>query len=108
MQGRVCRAVSREGTEWEHVSGKGCTFQSSSKLQREEKRMCYDAISMHNQIQQRAAVLDGQARADGEGAELLHGHAVAHVAWHGRGDYFASVAPTGNTQARSPGSWHLV
>ncbi len=63
---------------------------------------------MRNQIQQRAAVLNGQARADGEGAELLHGHAVAHVAWHGRGDYFASVAPTGNTQARSPDSWHLV
>ena len=47
-------------------------------------------------------------RAGGAGAELLHGHAVAHVAWHGRGDYFASVAPTGNTQARSPGSEHPV
>ena len=41
-----------------------------------------------------------QARADGEGAELLHGQAVARVTWHARGDYFASVAPTGNTQAR--------
>lgn len=41
-----------------------------------------------------------QARADGDGAELLHGQAVARVTWHARGDYFASVAPTGNTQAR--------
>ncbi len=23
---------------------------------------------------------------------------LRHVAWHGRGDYFATVAPTGNTQ----------
>ena len=29
------------------------------------------------------------------GAELVHLHPVCHVAWHGRGDYFASVAPTG-------------
>ena len=43
---------------------------------------------------------EGQARANGDGAELLHGQAVARVTWHARGDYFASVAPTGNTQAR--------
>ena len=28
-------------------------------------------------------------------AELIHLHAVRHLAWHGRGDYFSSVAPTG-------------
>ncbi|KAK9831813.1 hypothetical protein WJX74_010419 [Apatococcus lobatus] len=32
-------------------------------------------------------------------AELVHLHPVRQIAWHGRGDYFASVAPTGNTQA---------
>ncbi len=26
---------------------------------------------------------------------------LRHVAWHGRGDYFATVAPTGNTQVGS-------
>lgn len=36
-------------------------------------------------------------RPDG-GMELQTGHAVKHLAWHARGDYFASVAPTGNTQ----------
>lgn len=32
---------------------------------------------------------------------LVVGHrfAVRHVCWHGRGEYFATVAPTGNTQA---------
>lgn len=30
--------------------------------------------------------------------ELQTGHAVRHIAWHARGDYFASVAPSGNTQ----------
>lgn len=35
-----------------------------------------------------------------EGAvEVLHRFGVKHVTWHARGDYFASVAPTGNTQA---------
>jgi hypothetical protein len=39
------------------------------------------------------------ARAGG-GVEIATKHAVAHVAWHGRGDYFSSVAPGGATQAR--------
>ena len=34
--------------------------------------------------------------------ELVHQHAVTQVTWHGRGDYFASVAPTGNTQVCNP------
>jgi hypothetical protein len=38
-------------------------------------------------------------RPDG-GLELQTGHAVKDLAWHVRGDYFASVAPTGNTQVR--------
>lgn len=29
------------------------------------------------------------------GAELVHLHPVRQIAWHARGDYFASVAPTG-------------
>lgn len=37
-------------------------------------------------------------RPDG-GLELQTGHAVKHLSWHARGDYFASVAPTGNTQS---------
>ena len=39
-----------------------------------------------------------QRRADGDGLELVHQHSVSHVTWHARGDYFASVAPAGNTQ----------
>jgi hypothetical protein len=31
----------------------------------------------------------------------MHQHPVKHVTWHARGEYFASVAPTGNTQART-------
>ena len=31
--------------------------------------------------------------------ELPHAFPVKDVAWHGRGDYFSSVAPTGNTRA---------
>lgn len=30
--------------------------------------------------------------------DLVHNHPVTWFAWHGRGDYFATVAPTGNTQ----------
>ena len=41
-----------------------------------------------------------RARAEGDGLELVQQHPVTHVAWHARGDYFASVAPTGNTQVR--------
>ena len=39
-----------------------------------------------------------QKLAEGEGLELVHQHSVSNVTWHARGDYFASVAPTGNTQ----------
>ncbi|KAL4425519.1 hypothetical protein ABPG75_009535 [Micractinium tetrahymenae] len=36
----------------------------------------------------------------GEGGVLvLHKFSIKHVTWHARGDYFATVAPTGNTQA---------
>lgn len=34
------------------------------------------------------------------GLELVHQFAVGHVTWHSKGDYFASVAPTGNTLVR--------
>mmetsp|Transcript_31118 Transcript_31118/g.69148 ORF Transcript_31118/g.69148 Transcript_31118/m.69148 type:complete len:730 (-) Transcript_31118:537-2726(-) len=37
-------------------------------------------------------------RPDG-GLEVLHRFPVKHLTWHTRGDYFSSVAPTGNTQA---------
>ena len=35
----------------------------------------------------------------GGAVEIPHNFPVKHVAWHGRGDYFSSVAPTGNTRA---------
>ena len=38
-------------------------------------------------------------RTDG-GLEIMHRQAVRHVAWHARGDYFSTVAPSGNTQVR--------
>jgi ribosome biogenesis protein ERB1 len=31
--------------------------------------------------------------------EILHKFQLKHVTWHGQGDYFATVAPTGNTAA---------
>lgn len=34
----------------------------------------------------------------GEAAVVLHKFAIKSVTWHARGDYFATVAPTGNTQ----------
>lgn len=40
-----------------------------------------------------------QQREDG-GLEIVHKHFVKHVAWHVRGDYFSTVAPTGSTQVR--------
>ena len=48
-----------------------------------------------------AAVAAWRRRPDGEGLEVVHQHPVTHVAWHSRGDYFASVAPTG-------GCWVLL
>ena len=40
-----------------------------------------------------------QSAQDVQGAlELKHQFAVSQVHWHGKGDYFATVAPTGNTQ----------
>jgi len=33
-----------------------------------------------------------------EGVVVLHRFQLKYVTWHGRGDYFATVAPTGNTQ----------
>jgi hypothetical protein len=45
---------------------------------------------------------------EGGGAVILHKFAIKHVTWHARGDYFASVAPTGNTQVRQEGSFCSV
>ncbi|KAL3150329.1 Ribosome biogenesis protein 1 [Trebouxia sp. C0010 RCD-2024] len=36
---------------------------------------------------------------EGEGVSITHKHPVTYLTWHSKGDYFASVAPTGNTQA---------
>ena len=30
-----------------------------------------------------------------EGVSITHKHPVTHLTWHSKGDYFASVAPTG-------------
>jgi ribosome biogenesis protein ERB1 len=46
------------------------------------------------------SVAEWVQRRDG-GLDLVHRHAVKSVAWHARGDYFATVSPTGNTQARA-------
>ena len=40
---------------------------------------------------------------DAAGLELVHGHPVTHIAWHGRGDYFATVAPAGNSRVLALG-----
>lgn len=34
------------------------------------------------------------------GLVVLHKFGIKNVTWHARGDYFATVAPTGNTQVR--------
>lgn len=44
----------------------------------------------------------GGGSGSGEGVVVLHRFPLKHVTWHGRGDYFATVAPTGNTQV---GGW---
>lgn len=40
----------------------------------------------------------------GQGLELVHKFQVQHVSWHGKGDYFTSLCPTGNTQVQA--AWH--
>jgi ribosome biogenesis protein ERB1 len=45
---------------------------------------------------------EGSQNDDGsslQGLILEHRFPVKHVSWHGRGDYFSTVAPTGNTKA---------
>lgn len=44
-----------------------------------------------------ASPVQWQVRPDG-GLLLQHNHSLAQITWHSRGDYFATVAPTGNTQ----------
>lgn len=44
-----------------------------------------------------AAAVRWEARPGG-GLQLQHKHSLAQITWHSRGDYFATVAPTGNTQ----------
>jgi ribosome biogenesis protein ERB1 len=46
------------------------------------------------------ALATWRQRGDG-GVEVEHGHVVRHLAWHARGDYFSSAAPTGATQVRA-------
>ncbi|GAB4816894.1 hypothetical protein N2152v2_003940 [Parachlorella kessleri] len=46
---------------------------------------------------QRAQQLQGAASPGA--VEILHRAPAKYATWHARGDYFASVAPTGNTQA---------
>ncbi|KAI3438768.1 hypothetical protein D9Q98_001186 [Chlorella vulgaris] len=42
----------------------------------------------------------GSGRGSGSGGVVvLHKFGIKHVTWHARGDYFATTAPTGNTQA---------
>lgn len=53
--------------------------------------------------QQQGAAGGGKRRGGGAGSgegwvEIQHKFPVKYVTWHARGDYFSSVAPTGNTQ----------
>ncbi|PRW59011.1 ribosome biogenesis BOP1-like protein [Chlorella sorokiniana] len=41
----------------------------------------------------------GSGSGSSDGVVVLHRFPLKYVTWHGRGDYFATVAPTGNTQA---------
>lgn len=43
------------------------------------------------------AAVRWEARPEG-GLQLIHKHSLAQITWHSRGDYFATVAPTANTQ----------
>lgn len=45
------------------------------------------------------APLAAWSRREDGGVDITSKHPVAHVTWHARGDYFASVAPTGATQS---------
>lgn len=42
----------------------------------------------------------------GGGVELVHNFSVKSVTWHTQGDYFATVAPTGNTQVNLCQCWN--
>ena len=68
----------------------------------EQEAATLQALTPPKQQQQqdgaKAVLCRWQKLPEGEGLELVHQHSVTHVAWHARGDYFASVAPTGNTQ----------
>ena len=68
----------------------------------EQEAAALQALAAPQQQQQqegaKAALCRWQKLAEGEGLELMHPHSVSHVTWHARGDYFASVAPAGNTQ----------
>ncbi len=48
-----------------------------------------------------AGALATWSRRDDGGVEIAHKFIVKHVTWHAKGDYFASTAPTGNTQVRT-------
>ena len=68
----------------------------------EQEAAALQALAAPQQQQQqegaKAALCRWQKLAEGEGLELVHPHSVSQVTWHARGDYFASVAPAGNTQ----------
>ena len=59
---------------------------------------------MRPQQQRQQGSSGGGGSEEGGGAVIVHKFTIKHVTWHARGDYFASVAPTGNTQVREEGS----
>ena len=42
---------------------------------------------------------------EGGGMQVVHRHSLSQITWHSRGDYFATVAPTANTQVPPLGKW---
>lgn len=42
------------------------------------------------------AIATWQRHADTQGLEIVQHFPVTHLTWHSRGDYFASVAPSGD------------
>ena len=77
----------------------------------EVKAAAAQALQVTSDTSSSSELATWSQREDG-GVELVTKHAVRQVTWHARGDYFASVAPTGGTQVRGKcgkgGQWKRV
>lgn len=76
-----------------------CFWVASAGIGAEQEAAALQVLQAPSQQEgAKAALCRWQKRSEGEGLQLVHQHPISHVTWHARGDYFASVAPTGNTQ----------